>query len=80
MDREKFDRIFGEVSIQRNLKAVGTFAYQSVKKNNHRYRKYISPTLGYIRKTLNREFRNSALREALFKYIPGLDGKEVIEL
>ena len=30
MDREKFGQIFDGMSIQRNLKAVGTFAYQIV--------------------------------------------------
>ena len=80
VDREEFYRIFDGASLQRNLKAVGTFAYQSLKKNNHRYRSYIAPTLGYVRQTLNRKYRNSALREALFKYIPGLDGNEAVEL
>ena len=80
VEREEFCRIFDGVSLQRNLKAVGTFAYQSVKNNNHKYRRYIAPTLGYVRQTLNRKYRNSALREALFKYIPGLDGNEAVEL
>ena len=80
VDREEFCRIFDGASLQRNLKAVGTFAYQSVEKKNNRYICYIAPTLGYVRQTLGRGYRNSALREALFKYIPGLDGKEVVEL
>ena len=78
VDREEFRRIFDGASLQRNLKVLGTFAYQSLKKNNHRYKGYIAPTLGYIRQTLNRRYNNSALQEALFKYIPGLDENEVI--
>jgi len=78
VDREEFTRIFDAMSVQRNLKAVGTFAYQSVEKNNDRYTAYIAPTLAYVRQTLDRRFGNSALRETLLKYIPGLGGREAI--
>ena len=37
INREEFCRIFDGVSLQRNLKAVGTFAYQSLKKNNREF-------------------------------------------
>ncbi|MCH8156843.1 MAG: phosphotransferase [Nitrospinae bacterium] len=74
VDREEFGRIFDWMAVQRNLKAVGTFAYQSVKKNNDRYTGYISPTLEYVRQTLDRRFGSSPLREALIKHIPGMDG------
>lgn len=78
VDREEFGRVFDGMSVQRNLKAVGTFAYQSVEKNNKRYRDYIAPTLGYVRQTLDRRFGNSALRETLLKHIPGLKEKEAV--
>ena len=80
IDREEFYRVFDGMSIQRNLKAVGTFAYHSVKKNNHRYKGYIPPTLEYVRQALNRKHRDSALQEVLLKYIPGLDKNKVVEL
>ena len=80
IDREEFCRVFDAIAIQRNLKAVGTFAYQSVKKNNHRYKGNIAPTLSYVRQTLNKKYRNSVLREVLLKHIPGLDENKVIEL
>ena len=73
VDRENFDRIFDEMSIQRNLKAVGTFAYQSLKKNNNRYKDFIAPTHDYVRKTLMRRFKSTSLQKVLLKYIPGLD-------
>jgi len=73
VDRERFCRIFDEMSIQRNLKAVGTFAYQSVKKNNNRYKDFIAPTLGYVRKTFMRRFKGTSLQKVLLKHIPGLD-------
>jgi aminoglycoside/choline kinase family phosphotransferase len=73
VDRERFDLIFDEMSIQRNLKAVGTFAYQSVKKNNNRYEDFIAPTLSYVWKSLNRRFKGTSLEKVLLKHIPGLD-------
>jgi len=80
VDREKFDRIFYEMSIQRNLKAVGTFAYQSVKKNNSRYEDFIAPTLGYVRKTLGCRFQGASLQKVFSKHIPGLDRIEELDL
>ena len=72
VDREKFDQIFDGMSVQRNLKAIGSFAYQSVK-NNYRYKDYIIPTLSHVRKALSRRFNNSPLQEVLLQHIPGLD-------
>jgi hypothetical protein len=80
VDREKFGRIFDEMSIQRNLKAVGTFAYQSVKKNNNRYKDFIAPTLGYVQKTLMRQFKGTSLQKVLLKNIPGLDQEGTFDL
>jgi len=80
VDRERFDLIFDEMSIQRNLKAVGTFAYQSVKKNNNRYEDFIAPTLSCVWKSLNRRFKGTSLQKVLLKHIPGLDRKEELGL
>jgi len=80
VDRERFRDIFDKMSIQRNLKAVGTFAYQSVKKNNNRYEGFITPTLGYVRKVLRCRFKDSSLQKVLLKHIPGLDQEETFGL
>jgi N-acetylmuramate 1-kinase len=80
LDRDRFDLIFDEMSIQRNLKAVGTFAYQSVKKKNNRYEDFIAPTLGYVWKSLSRRFKGTSLQKVLLKHIPGLDRKEELGL
>ena len=72
LDREGFIRVFDFMTIQRNLKAVGTFAYQSVTRNNEGYMKYIAPTLGYVKNTLDRYPELNPLREALQKVIPEL--------
>ena len=44
-----FYKIFDWMSVQRNLKAIGTFAYQSKVLGNDQYLQYIEPTLEYIR-------------------------------
>jgi len=80
VDRERFRDIFDKMSLQRNLKAMGTFAHQSVKKNNHRYEDFITPTLGYIRTALRCRFKDSSLQKVLSKHIPGLGRIEELDL
>ena len=67
--QEPFYKIFEWMSVQRNLKAIGTFAYQHKVLGNDRYLQYIEPTLDYIRQTLtNRrdlEFLSPALNSAI---------------
>ena len=72
VNRQEFYRIFDWMSIQRNLKALGTFAYQSVVKGNHRYLEYIPVTLAYVRQTLNTRPDLGELRQTLIKFLPGL--------
>lgn len=54
IDYEHFRRLFDYMSIQRNLKAVGTFAYQSLVKGNPRYLSCIPPTLKYVAENLSK--------------------------
>ena len=72
VDRQEFHRIFDWMSIQRNLKAVGTFAFQAVQKGNRRYLEYIPDTLTYVRKTLESRPDLEKMRTTLIKYLPGL--------
>jgi len=72
VDRQEFYRIFDWMSIQRNLKAVGTFAFQAVVKGNRRYLEYIPATLTYVQKTLETRSDLQAMRKSLGKYLPGL--------
>jgi len=51
--RTAFLKIFDWMSVQRNLKAIGTFASQYMIHKNERYLKYIDPTLQYIRDTIH---------------------------
>ncbi|MFQ5450813.1 MAG: aminoglycoside phosphotransferase family protein [Nitrospinaceae bacterium] len=73
VDRQEFYRIFDWMSVQRNLKAVGTFAYQSVVNGNDRYLEYIPPTLDYVRQTLEDRSELASLGDILKKYLPGLN-------
>lgn len=64
-DRNEFNRIFDLMAVQRNLKAVGTFAYQKTGKGTDRYLEYIPRTLGYVRRTLDQRPELAELRESL---------------
>jgi aminoglycoside/choline kinase family phosphotransferase len=72
IEREEFIRVFDLMSIQRNLKAIGTFAYQKKIKNNDRYIRYIAPTLAYVRQALMRHNELKPLRTVLSETIPEL--------
>ncbi|MDH3256308.1 MAG: phosphotransferase [Nitrospinota bacterium] len=72
IDREEFIRIFDLMSIQRNLKAIGTFAYQKKIKSNDRYMRYIAPTLEYVRQAFMRRTELNSLHTLLSEAIPEL--------
>lgn len=72
IDREEFVRVFDLMSIQRNLKAIGTFAYQKKIKNNDRYVMYIAPTLEYVRQAFMRRSEWKPLHTILSEAIPEL--------
>jgi len=71
--REPFYKIFEWMSLQRNLKAIGTFAYQHKVLGNDRYLQYIEPTLDYIRQTLTNRHDLGFLSPALNSAIPTLN-------
>ncbi len=70
LDREAFDYGFDLMAIQRNLKAVGTFAYQAGARGNERYLPYIEPTLRNVKQTLGRRAELSDFTKALKKLLP----------
>jgi N-acetylmuramate 1-kinase len=59
-ETEDFIRVFHMMSLQRNIKALGTFGYQSYVKNSPRYLSAIPRTAAHISRTLLNfpEFRN----------------------
>ena len=67
-DIEKFDRIFDLMSVQRNFKAIGSFASFLNRRGNPGYLKFIGNTFENIRRNLLKypEFKN--LREVLYHY------------
>ena len=71
--RDRFYKIFDWMSVQRNLKAIGTFAYQSKILGNDRYLQYVEPTLEYIKKTLENRRDLEFLVPALNSAIPILN-------
>jgi aminoglycoside/choline kinase family phosphotransferase len=70
VDRSRFRFVFDMTSLQRNLKAIGTFAYQAVQRNNPMYLKYIPGTLTHIEKNLDRHAVFAPYRKVLTEYLP----------
>ncbi|MEQ1832282.1 MAG: hypothetical protein ABL977_04440 [Candidatus Eisenbacteria bacterium] len=60
-----FRRRFDLMALQRNLKALGTFGYQTTTRGNPVYMQYVPRTLTYVRRTLNRDPRFARLGELL---------------
>ncbi|HET9467683.1 MAG TPA: phosphotransferase [Vicinamibacterales bacterium] len=61
----EYRRRFDVMSVQRNLKALGTFGHQTTSRNNTVYIQYIPRTLSYVRTNLERYPRFARLRELL---------------
>jgi aminoglycoside/choline kinase family phosphotransferase len=70
--RDSFHRRLELMSIQRNLKALGTFGYQAAVKGNRVYLPYIPRTLANARRNLVRYPELSGLRRALGRHIEEL--------
>jgi aminoglycoside/choline kinase family phosphotransferase len=68
----EFSRRFDLMALQRNLKALGTFGYQTVTRGNSVYIQYIPRTLNYVRGNLSRYPRFARLREALAELVDEL--------
>jgi N-acetylmuramate 1-kinase len=68
----EFRRRFDVMALQRNLKALGTFGYQTVTRGNPVYIQYMPRTLAYVRANLVRNDRFGRLHELLAGFIPEL--------
>jgi aminoglycoside/choline kinase family phosphotransferase len=68
-DDPDFRRRFDVMALQRNLKALGTFGYQTTARRNPVYIQYIPRTLRYVRTNLKRHVRFAALRELLATHV-----------
>ena len=70
--RQDFRRRFDLMSLQRNLKALGTFGFQTTGRGNTVYIQYIPRTLRYVRTNLLRHARFARLQELLASHIEEL--------
>ena len=64
-----FRRRFDVMALQRNLKALGTFGYQTTARRNPVYIQYIPRTLRYVRDNLDNQPRFERLRDLLATYV-----------
>jgi aminoglycoside/choline kinase family phosphotransferase len=61
----EFRRRFDLMALQRNLKALGTFGYQTTTRGNPVYMQYVPRTLTHVRRTLGRDARFGRLADLL---------------
>jgi len=71
-DVQEFRRRFDLMALQRNLKALGTFGYQTMTRGNPVYIQYMPRTLRYARSNLEKYPRFTRLRELLSAHIDEL--------
>jgi aminoglycoside/choline kinase family phosphotransferase len=71
-DPDEFRRRFDLMALQRNLKALGTFGYQTITRRNPVYIQYMPRTLRYVRTNLMKYPRFSRLHEILATHIEEL--------
>ncbi|HEY8549759.1 MAG TPA: phosphotransferase, partial [Vicinamibacterales bacterium] len=72
VSEEEFRPRFDLMALQRNLKALGTFGYQTIARRNPVYIQYMPRTLRYVRDTFNRYPRFGRLHEVLGAHIEEL--------
>lgn len=75
-DRPAFDRALSLTALQRNLKAIGTFAYQKTERGNPRYIQYISLTAEHTRRHLAALAGLDGFAAQLEPYIRALENAE----
>ena len=71
-DGSAFRRRFDLMAAQRNLKALGTFGYQTINRRNPVYIQYIPRTLRYVRTNLEKYPRLARIRDLLAAHIEEL--------
>jgi aminoglycoside/choline kinase family phosphotransferase len=69
---DEFRRRFDLMALQRNLKALGTFGFQTTSRHNTVYIQYIPRTLNFARGNLVRYPRFARLRELLAEHLEEL--------
>ena len=72
IEAREFRRRFDVMALQRNLKALGTFGFQTISRGNPVYIQYIPRTLNYVRGNLERNTRFSRVRDLLAEHLEEL--------
>jgi N-acetylmuramate 1-kinase len=72
VEAREFRRRFDLMALQRNLKALGTFGFQTISRGNPVYIQYIPRTLNYVRGNMERDPRFARLRELLAEHLEEL--------
>jgi aminoglycoside/choline kinase family phosphotransferase len=71
-DEAEFRRRFDLMSLQRNIKALGTFGFQTITRANTVYIQYMPRTLRHVKANLERYPRFARLQELLAVYLDEL--------
>ena len=71
-ERDRFRARFDVMALQRNLKALGTFGFQTTARQNPVYIQYIPRTLRYVRDNLHQHARFGRLTDLLSNRLPEL--------
>ena len=71
-EAKEYRRRFDLMALQRNLKALGTFGFQTISRGNPVYIQYIPRTLNYVRGNMERDPRFGRLRELLAAHVEEL--------
>ena len=71
-EAREFRRRFDTMALQRNIKALGTFGFQTTSRGNPVYIQYIPRTLSYARANLQRYDRFARLHELLAEHVTEL--------
>ena len=71
-ERHEFRRRFDLMALQRNIKALGTFGFQTTTRGNPVYIQYMPRTLSYVKANLTRYPEFAGLHEVLAEYVPEL--------
>jgi aminoglycoside/choline kinase family phosphotransferase len=71
-DADDFRRRFDLMAVQRNLKALGTFGFQTISRGNPVYIQYMPRTLNYVRANFARYARFGRLQSILANHLDEL--------
>jgi hypothetical protein len=71
-ERHEFRRRFDLMAVQRNIKALGTFGFQTTTRGNPVYIQYIPRTLSYVKANLTKYAQFAGLHAVLAEYVPEL--------